>query len=133
MTTKRGGCYSCGSGYSPDCGGVRGTGQPERVGRCRNDAQTLQTNIRQAEKAHLREEGTPARLGAELVDRIVHNTDDSASAERLRHSTLMSSTVYMPPSERPAMADQAGQFIAVYLRPRLRSSACARHANVPGR
>ena len=33
---------------------------------------TLHKNVRQAKKQHLSQEGEPARLGAQLVDKIVH-------------------------------------------------------------
>jgi hypothetical protein len=63
---------------------------------------TLHTNVRQADKAHLTEEGAPARLGAELVDRIVHTVGDGGLG--WVYATLNTDPNHMPPSERPAMA-----------------------------
>ncbi|KAK3311372.1 uncharacterized protein B0T15DRAFT_507940 [Chaetomium strumarium] len=58
-------------------------------------------NVRKATKAHLTSKGKPARLGTELVQRIVHDCSDGGLS--WVYATLNRDPDHMPPSERPAM------------------------------
>jgi hypothetical protein len=55
----------------------------------------------QAKKTHLTEKDTPAHLGAELVDKIVHTVGDGGLS--WIYFTLNDDPNHIPLSERPAM------------------------------
>lgn len=61
----------------------------------------MHDTVRQVAKAHLSSDGAPARLGAELVDRIVHHSSDGGLG--WVYATLNQDPDHIPPTERPAM------------------------------